>query len=107
LEFLINIEILLKRCAFLDNQSNNVWEKNDINHYKLYIQEDDSYNEDDQNIILNMWCLYPAIAFRNLLEKGVRNVLLTSGTLSPFKSFESELDAKFDIRLNNSHIIGN
>lgn len=35
--------------------------------------------------------LDPSLAFKNLNKKGKFNFLLTSGTLSPFESWSSEL----------------
>jgi hypothetical protein len=47
----------------------------------------------------------PSLAFSELLRQLPRCFLLTSGTLTPFSSYESELRLKFDIKLENSHII--
>jgi len=44
-------------------------------------------------------CLDPGIAFNELLDKGAYNIILTSGTLTPFNSWESELRIPFDIKL--------
>lgn len=47
------------------------------------------------------------ILFRiqGLLEKQVRNLIFTSGTLSPLKEFISELDIPINITLENLHIV--
>lgn len=37
------------------------------------------------------WCLSPGVAIRDLISMGVRSVVLTSGTLSPMKSFMQEM----------------
>ncbi|XP_037227472.1 Fanconi anemia group J protein isoform X4 [Falco rusticolus] len=55
--------------------------------------------------MLNFWCLNPAVAFSDL--RGVRTIVLTSGTLSPMDSFSSELGLKFSIQLEANHIIRN
>ena len=39
-------------------------------------------------------------------EQNVRNVVLTSGTLSPMDSFAAELHLSFPIQLENVHVIG-
>ncbi len=54
---------------------------------------------------MNIWCFNPAIGFHKLIKHGARNFILTSGTLTPFNSFEAELQLKFDIQLENEYII--
>ncbi|XP_040929439.1 Fanconi anemia group J protein isoform X2 [Betta splendens] len=54
-------------------------------------------------LTLSFWCLNPAVAFSDL--KGIRSILLTSGTLSPMGSFASELGVKFPIQLEANHVI--
>nr|XP_021501525.1 Fanconi anemia group J protein [Meriones unguiculatus] len=56
--------------------------------------------------VLNFWCLNPAVAFSDINDK-VRTIVLTSGTLSPLKSFSSELGVKFNIQLEANHVISN
>ncbi|XP_071541699.1 Fanconi anemia group J protein homolog isoform X2 [Panulirus ornatus] len=53
---------------------------------------------------INFWCLNPAVAFRYLCS-GVRSIILTSGTLSPMNSFQSELAIPFKIQLEANHVI--
>ena len=40
-----------------------------------------------------------------LKELGPRTLILTSGTLSPLDSFESDLQTKFAHKLENPHVI--
>ncbi|XP_004685076.1 PREDICTED: Fanconi anemia group J protein [Condylura cristata] len=54
--------------------------------------------------VLNFWCLNPAVAFSDINGK-VRTIVLTSGTLSPMKSFSSELGVTFTIQLEANHVI--
>ncbi|XP_026635916.1 Fanconi anemia group J protein [Microtus ochrogaster] len=56
--------------------------------------------------VLNFWCLNPAVAFSDINNK-VRTIVLTSGTLSPLKSFSSELGVTFNIQLEANHVISN
>ncbi|XP_063655195.1 Fanconi anemia group J protein isoform X4 [Pan troglodytes] len=56
--------------------------------------------------VLNFWCLNPAVAFSDINGK-VQTIVLTSGTLSPMKSFSSELGVTFTIQLEANHIIKN
>ena len=74
------------------------WEMNRINHYKLYIRND---SEDPNNVLLYLWCFSPSLAFQDLIHCDVRNFILTSGTLAPFKSFEAETRVDFRIILSN------
>lgn len=57
--------------------------------------------------VLSYWCFSPGYAMRDLLAAGVRNLVLTSGTLSPIQSFTSELQVDFPISLQNTHVIDN
>ncbi|XP_037665542.1 LOW QUALITY PROTEIN: Fanconi anemia group J protein [Choloepus didactylus] len=56
--------------------------------------------------VLHFWCLNPAVAFSDINGK-VRTIVLTSGTLSPMKSFSSELGVTFTIQLEANHVINN
>ncbi|KAB0367277.1 hypothetical protein FD755_020601, partial [Muntiacus reevesi] len=56
--------------------------------------------------VLNFWCLNPAVAFSDINGK-VWTIVLTSGTLSPMKSFSSELGVTFTIQLEANHVINN
>ncbi|XKL64380.1 hypothetical protein PGB90_004466 [Kerria lacca] len=53
---------------------------------------------------LHFWCFNPATVFNEIKEK-VRSVVLTSGTLSPMNSFQSELGVSFPIMLEANHVI--
>ena len=54
---------------------------------------------------ISLWCLHPGVGFEFIKSREPRNVLLTSGTLAPLKSFESELTLEFPIKLENGHVI--
>lgn len=41
--------------------------------------------------ILSYWCFSPGFSMQDLVNQGVRCVILTSGTLSPLDSFTSEM----------------
>ncbi|XP_068934202.1 Fanconi anemia group J protein isoform X2 [Petaurus breviceps papuanus] len=56
--------------------------------------------------VLNFWCLNPAVAFSDI-SSNVRTIVLSSGTLSPMKSFSSELGVTFAIQLEANHVIQN
>ena len=54
---------------------------------------------------LSFWCFSPGVAMSDLKRRGVKSVVLTSGTLSPMTSFASELGLNFKVRLENPHVI--
>uniref|UniRef100_H2YDL1 Regulator of telomere elongation helicase 1 homolog n=1 Tax=Ciona savignyi TaxID=51511 RepID=H2YDL1_CIOSA len=54
---------------------------------------------------ISFWCFSPGYAMNNLVNCGVRNIILTSGTLSPLESFTSELQIDFPVTLENDHVI--
>ncbi|XP_076052795.1 uncharacterized protein LOC143032210 [Oratosquilla oratoria] len=58
----------------------------------------------DWNYTINFWCLNPGVAFREVKDV-VRTIVLTSGTLSPMSSFQSELMVPFQIQLEANHVI--
>ncbi|XP_061197315.1 Fanconi anemia group J protein homolog [Saccostrea echinata] len=60
-------------------------------------------NHPTTQLSLNFWCMNPAVAFSDL--SMCRSVVLTSGTLSPINSFESELGVPFPIKLEANHVI--
>lgn len=49
-------------------------------------------------------CLNPAAVFYEL-QTNARSIILTSGTLSPMQSFQSELGTQFPISLEACHVI--
>uniref|UniRef100_A0A669AZU7 Regulator of telomere elongation helicase 1 n=1 Tax=Oreochromis niloticus TaxID=8128 RepID=A0A669AZU7_ORENI len=55
--------------------------------------------------ILSYWCFSPGFSMQDLVNQGVRCIILTSGTLSPLSSFTSEMRIEFPVRLENSHVI--
>eukprot|EP00466_Bigelowiella_natans_P014652 jgi/Bigna1/67409/fgenesh1_pg.3_\ len=56
------------------------------------------------NYTLQIWCMNPAVAFREVSHMA-RSVILTSGTLAPLDSFACELGAVFKHRLEARHLI--
>lgn len=41
--------------------------------------------------VLSYWCFSPGFSMQDLVDQGVRCIILTSGTLSPLDSFTSEM----------------
>lgn len=77
---------------------NHDWEQKRINHYKLYIRNNP---EDPNDVLLYLWCFTPSLSFSDIMDSSVRNMLLTSGTLAPFKSFEAETKVDYRVMLAN------
>ncbi|KAJ3052794.1 Fanconi anemia group J protein [Rhizophlyctis rosea] len=55
---------------------------------------------------LEFWCMNPAVIFRKVAN-AARSVILTSGTLSPLSSFETELGVTFTQKLEATHVVAN
>ncbi|XP_050544911.1 Fanconi anemia group J protein-like isoform X3 [Daktulosphaira vitifoliae] len=54
--------------------------------------------------IISFLCLNPGAVFEDL-KISMRSIILTSGTLSPMDSFQSELGTQFPIALEANHVI--
>ncbi|PWA89161.1 RAD3-like DNA-binding helicase protein [Artemisia annua] len=52
----------------------------------------------------SLWCLNPSLVFKNMADASL-SVILTSGTLSPMSSFQSELGVQFGTSLEAPHVI--
>jgi len=81
--------------------------------YAGYLElREEAFKPKDKSTTRNvqMWCLNPALAIQNLLSVEGRPpqcLILTSGTLSPMKSYAQELGASFPpgLRVENPHVI--
>lgn len=40
------------------------------------------------------------------MSKGIRSLIMTSGTLAPFQPIVKEMDIEMPIQLKNPHVIG-
>lgn len=56
---------------------------------------------------VSLWCMNPGSAMQSIVSRGVRSILLTSGTLSPLEGTERELGIHFATKLENRHVITN
>ncbi|CAD5120524.1 DgyrCDS9089 [Dimorphilus gyrociliatus] len=54
--------------------------------------------------VLNLLCLSPSVAFQDI-AKPARAIILTSGTLTPMQSFQSELGSDFPVTFEGNHVI--
>ena len=86
-----------------------------VYNYKIFIQDEEltnnftsfkgKGNHTTQNRILSLFCFNPGFAFNELLDLRDNGIIITSGTLSPIQSLESELKCQFSIKLENKHVI--
>jgi len=53
---------------------------------------------------LNLWCLNPAVVLKEM-RVATRSIVVTSGTLSPLASYQSELAIDFKLTLEANHVI--
>ncbi|XP_042384337.1 Fanconi anemia group J protein homolog isoform X1 [Zingiber officinale] len=69
-----------------------------------YVKRDNSNAVSDWICKLSLWCLNPALVFREIANLSL-SVILTSGTLSPMGSFASELGVQFEACMEAPHVI--
>ncbi|XVE94397.1 hypothetical protein REPUB_Repub02eG0005200 [Reevesia pubescens] len=69
-----------------------------------YVKKDGKNAFGSWTCSLSLWCLNPAVVFRDIADLSL-SVILTSGTLSPMKSFSSELGVQFGNCLEAPHVI--
>ncbi|XP_037938569.1 regulator of telomere elongation helicase 1 homolog [Teleopsis dalmanni] len=55
--------------------------------------------------VINFWCFNPGFGMEELLNKNVRSIILTSGTLAPLKPLIAELAVPVAQHLENPHIV--
>ncbi|CAG2163144.1 unnamed protein product [Oppiella nova] len=70
--------------------------------YRLYVESDNTTND----WVFNVWCMSASVGAKALLAEDINCLIITSGTLAPIDSFDLEMGVKFDVKLQNSHIIG-
>ncbi|UMM13126.1 hypothetical protein L5515_001560 [Caenorhabditis briggsae] len=66
---------------------------------KLYIRKDSG------KLVIKYFCFQASISMRMLKMRGVRNVLLASGTLSPIQAFTYNMGLNFGAILENEHAL--
>jgi len=69
-----------------------------------FVKKESSNNEISSKCTMSLWCLNPAVVFREIADLTL-SVILTSGTLSPMGSFASELGVQFEACLEAPHVI--
>ncbi|XP_051173035.1 regulator of telomere elongation helicase 1 homolog [Leptopilina boulardi] len=87
--------------------------------YKVYVQMEDQQKKNHRNNdvwekktivksegkLISYWCFSPGFGMQQMVDQGIRSVILTSGTLSPLKPFISELGIPIGVQLENPHIV--
>jgi len=97
------IQVLTSLGIVLDFFFRTINERAD--DYRLVVMKSPFQNSRTQwEVKACFWSMNPSIAFRDM-SKNCRSVILTSGTLSPLKSFEAELGVPFYEKLEASHVI--
>ena len=88
---------------------NDILENRDIVNSYVYCLSDEKVQTNhyiSKKIIkLNIFCFNPGIGFKDIINFKPYSIIMTSGTLAPFDVLENELKVKFDITLENEHII--
>ncbi|XP_010935304.2 uncharacterized protein [Elaeis guineensis] len=69
-----------------------------------HVKRDGSNAASGLKCTFSLWCLNPAIVFREIANFSL-SVILTSGTLSPMGSFASELGVQFEVSMEVPHVI--
>ena len=92
-----------------------------VNSFRFYIEEETTEIKNEPNNknkkkfqfsnnkvskrILHIYCFNPGIGFKAVMDKKFHSTIITSGTLAPIDSMESELKQNFDYKLENTHVI--
>ena len=88
---------------------NEILEDKNITKSYVYCLSDDKVQTNHyitkKIIKLNIFCFNPGIGFQDIINFKPYSIIMTSGTLAPFDVLENELKVKFDITLENEHII--
>ena len=106
------ITILLKIFNIINQIMENIILKQNFVFYMEETQTEKIDKETEEPLIdfikkFNIFCFSPQLGFSDILKSEPFSIIFTSGTLSPFKLYENELKIKFDITLENNHIVPN
>ena len=118
MDFLEVIDLLAKNYYENDSKADplNLF----VNSFRFYIEEERENNKDSNNKkkkkisfsnskitkrILHIFCLNPSVGFKRVIDQRLHSIIITSGTLAPIDSMESELKYNFNYKLENTHVI--
>ena len=93
-----------------------------VNSFKFYIEEiKESNNQNSNNKkkkaiffsnnskdikrILHIFCFNPGFGYKMVMDFKLYSTIITSGTLAPIDTMESELKFNFNVKLENNHVI--
>ena len=93
-----------------------------VNNFRFYVEEikEQNYqnsnnkkkkvvsfsnNSKDIKRVLHIFCLNPGFGFKMVMDLKLYSTIITSGTLAPIDSLESELKYNFNVKLENNHVI--
>ena len=104
------ISILLKIFNIIYQISENIMLQSSYNFMienEEIIEKNKETNKSENKIIrkFSIFCFNPQIGLADILKRNPYSIIFTSGTLTPFKIFEDEFQIKFDITLENKHIV--
>lgn len=104
------ISILLKIFNIIYQISENIMLQSSYNFVienEEIIEKNKETNKSENKIIrkFSIFCFNPQIGLADILKRNPYSIIFTSGTLTPFKIFEDEFQIKFDITLENKHIV--
>uniref|UniRef100_A0AC34RDG6 Helicase ATP-binding domain-containing protein n=1 Tax=Panagrolaimus sp. JU765 TaxID=591449 RepID=A0AC34RDG6_9BILA len=60
--------------------------------------------KEDDAVVLKYWCFSASVAMRLVNSRGLKSVIVASGTLSPLPAFTASLGIHFEYTLENLHI---
>ncbi|XP_029968849.1 regulator of telomere elongation helicase 1 [Salarias fasciatus] len=114
----LNEMIQLVFCGEAAEKDKQLLMQTNTAYFKVHIHQDNSSNRRKQSAdvwasssskkqgnVLSYWCFSPGFSMQDLVNQGVRSIILTSGTLSPLTSFTSEMRIQFPVSLENRHVI--
>ncbi|KRX10391.1 hypothetical protein PPERSA_10490 [Pseudocohnilembus persalinus] len=101
LMFLSGVRNLMSSDEQFQDEKQKKSTKNTVTHFKLVFKKD----HEKKNNQLQMMCLDPSLSFQKIIQKNPYNIMLTSGTLTPFNFWDEELKIDFDIKLSGKHVI--
>ncbi|XP_050420877.1 regulator of telomere elongation helicase 1 homolog isoform X2 [Adelges cooleyi] len=81
--------------TYIQLEQNKFKPKNDANKFK----------ELKKGKSISFWCFSPGFGMRDLLDRNVHCIILTSGTLSPLAATITEIGIPVEVQLQNSHVI--
>ncbi len=94
----------VSRCLFVAHQlaTTMVYYFSNPDDYSLVLQR--RVRDFQLDVTLNLWCLNAAVSFQPISTMA-RSVIVTSGTLSPLRSFAGELGTEFQVTKSLPHVI--